>query len=340
MAAESTADDRADADEDRFVFFGGKGGVGKTTVSSAYATRCAAAGVDTLLVSTDPAHSTADVFDQPLGDDPRPVESRDNLWAMEIDPDAEVEAHMDRIRRSLSDQVSPAIVNEIDQQIELAHRTPGAYEAALFDRFVDVMRSSEEYDRVVFDTSPTGGTLRLLSLPELLESWIDRLVRKRAESIDLYEKAAIGERQARGVDEDPIVARLRERKENFEFAGRVLREDAAFFFVLNPDELSIRETERAIADLAEHDLGVRGLVVNRLTPAPDDDEDGRGARYLRARRDTERERLATIRSTFDAPVVATIESRIEEIRGEHLDAVAEALDVDAAAAAASDARSG
>ncbi|WP_256391619.1 ArsA family ATPase [Natronoarchaeum rubrum] len=325
---------------DRFVFFGGKGGVGKTTVSSAYATRCAANGLDTLLVSTDPAHSTADVFDQEFVDEPRSVEGRENLWAMEIDPDAEVEAHMNRIRRSLSDQVSPAIVNEIDQQIELAHRTPGAYEAALFDRFVAVMRSREEYDRVVFDTSPTGGTLRLLSLPELLESWIDRLVRKRAESIDLYEKAAIGERQAPDIDDDPIVARLRERKENFEFAGQVLRDDAAFFFVLNPDALSIRETERAIADLAEYDLGVRGLVVNRLTPAPDDHEDGRGARYLRARRETERERLATIRSTFEAPVVATIESRIEEIRGEQLDAVAEALDIRAARAGATDERAG
>ncbi|SNZ17664.1 arsenite efflux ATP-binding protein ArsA [Natronoarchaeum philippinense] len=328
-----TGSDAMGGPSERFVFFGGKGGVGKTTVSSAFAVGCAEAGLDTLLVSTDPAHSTADVFDQPFGDDPRPVDGRERLWAMEIDPDAEIEAHVAQIRRSLSDQMSPAIVNEIDRQIELAHRTPGAHEAALFDRFIEVMRSSDEYDRVVFDTSPTGGTLRLLSLPELLESWIDRLVRKRTESIDRYEKAAIGERQAPSVDDDPIITRLRERKENFEFAGRVLRDDAAFFFVLNPDDLSIRETERAIENLDEYDLSVRGLVVNRLTPAPDDDEDGRGARFLRARRETERERLATIESTFEAPVVAAIETRVEEIRGGHLDAVAEALDIEPAPAA-------
>ena len=74
----------------KFVFFGGKGGVGKTTVSSAYALSCARDGLETLVVSTDPAHSTSDVFDQDFGDDPRPVAGHDGLFAMEIDPDEEV----------------------------------------------------------------------------------------------------------------------------------------------------------------------------------------------------------------------------------------------------------
>src|SRR6056297_335212 len=145
----------------KFVFFGGKGGVGKTTVSCAYGLKCAREGLKTLVVSTDPAHSTSDVFDQQFGDEPERVEAYENLWAMELDPDEEVERHMMEIKRTMSDQVSPAIVNEIDRQIELAHRTPGAHEAALFDRFIDVMREAStpdggDYDRVVFDTSPTG----------------------------------------------------------------------------------------------------------------------------------------------------------------------------------------
>ncbi|NHN46343.1 TRC40/GET3/ArsA family transport-energizing ATPase [Halostella sp. JP-L12] len=318
---------------EKFVFFGGKGGVGKTTVSSAYATRCADAGLDTLVVSTDPAHSTSDVFDQQFDDDPKPVEGHDGLWAMELDPEEEVEAHMQEIKRTMSDQVSPSIVNEIDRQIELAHRTPGAYEAALFDRFIDVMRDADEYDRVVFDTSPTGGTLRLLALPEFLESWIERLVSKRAKSIDLYEKAAIGDKDARRkAEEDPIIERLQERKEMFEFAGETLRDDAAFYLVLNPDELSIRETDRAIQNLTEYGLGVRGLVINKISPEPDDDEQGRGARFLRRRHETDRERVATIRETFDEPVVAEIELRIEEIKGDLLEDVAAELDLEVAAA--------
>jgi arsenite-transporting ATPase len=312
----------------RFVFFGGKGGVGKTTTSSAYAVKCARAGLDVLLVSTDPAHSTRDLFDADFDDEPRPVESVPGLSVMEIDPEQEVQDHLMEIRRSLGDQVSPALVNEINIQLEMSHQTPGAHEAALFDRFIAVMRDAEDYDRIVFDTSPTGGTLRLLSLPDLLEEWIDRLLYKREKSIDLFEKAAIGNREPRRVAEgDPIIARLQARKELFEFAGRTLREDACFFLVLNPDELSIRETARAVETLDEGNLPVGGLVVNRLTPAPDDDEDGRGARYLRERVATERARLERIEADFAPPVVAAIETRVEEVRGSLLEEVAAELDI-------------
>jgi arsenite-transporting ATPase len=194
------------------------------------------------------------------------------------------------------------------------------------------MRDSGEYDRVVFDTSPTGGTLRLLGLPEFLGDWIDRLLDKRAKSIELFEKAAVGEREARRrAENDPIIRRLEERKETFEFAGRVLREEAAFYLVVNPDELSIRETRRAIEELTEYDLDVAGLVVNKVTPEPDDDEEGRGARYLRERCRTERDRIDEIRSAFDEPVVATIEERVEEVKGSLLAEVAAELAVEVGA---------
>jgi arsenite-transporting ATPase len=311
-----------------FVFFGGKGGVGKTTVSCGYARRCATAGVETLVVSTDPAHSVSDVFDQSFGDEPQAVDGIDGLSAMEIDPEREVTNHLDDIRQRLSEQVSASMVNEINRQLEMAHQTPGAYEAALFDRFVDVMRESDDYDRVVFDTAPTGSTLRLLGLPEFLRDWIDRLVHKRRQSIDLFEKAAIGNNEPRRVMEgDPVLERLSERREFFEFAGGALRNDAAFFLVLNPDQLSVNETGRAIERMAERELSVRGLVANRLTPPPDDDENGRGARYLRDRIETERERLTQVRERFDPPLVAEIESRTREVRGDLLAAVADELDI-------------
>jgi arsenite-transporting ATPase len=313
-----------------FVFFGGKGGVGKTTVSCAYALKCARAGLDTLVVSTDPAHSTSDVFDQQFDDEPQSVKGHDGLSAMEIDPDEEVSAHLMETKRALADQVSPAMVNEIDRQIELAHRTPGAYEAALFDRFIEVMRESD-HDRVVFDTAPTGGALRLLSLPEFLEDWISRLIDKRTKSIDLYERAAIGSREARRqAEDDPIIERLRERKELFEFAGHALRERATFFLVMNPDELSIRETERALDDLDDYGLSVGGLLINRLTPEPDDDEQGRGARYLRERCATERERVEYVRRELSPPVLGTIATRVAEVRGDLLGDVAAELDIEVA----------
>ena len=313
----------------RFVFFGGKGGVGKTTVSSAYAHKCARAGQAVLLVSTDPAHSTADVFGQSFDDDPTPVRGYDTLSVMEIDPEAAVDDHLMDVKRSLGDQVSPGIVNEIDRQIELAHRTPGAHEAALFDRFIEVMDDAAAYDRVVFDTSPTGGMLRLLSLPEYLGGWIDRLLEKRRESLDLYERAAIGDREPRRTRVgDPIIARLQQRKERFAFAGDTLRTDATFFLVMNPDRLSLRETARTVDRLDDYDLDVSGLVVNRLTPEPDPDEDGRGARYLRDTVETERARLEETRESFEPPVVATIEARAREVDGDLLESVAAEIDVE------------
>ncbi|MFW5911679.1 MAG: ArsA family ATPase [Halolamina sp.] len=314
-----------------FVFFGGKGGVGKTTVSCAYARKCADAGVETLVVSTDPAHSVSDVFDQQFGDNPEPVDGIDGLHALEIDPDDEVTAHLAEIRNRLSDQVSASMVNEINKQLEMAHQTPGAYESALFDRFVDVMRESDPYDRVVFDTAPTGSTLRLLGLPEFLESWIDRLMYKRRQSIDLFEKAAIGNNEPRRVmDGDPVLERLQDRKDFFEFAGGALRNDAAFFLVLNPDQLSVNETERAIGDMNDQGLGVEGLIANKLTPPPDDDENGRGARYLRDRIETEADRLTHVREVLTPPLLAEVETRTREVKGDLLADVAGELAIDVA----------
>lgn len=314
-----------------FVFFGGKGGVGKTTVSCAYGLKCARNGQRTLVVSTDPAHSVTDVFDQPFDDTPQSVEGIDGLDAMQIDPEDEVSRHLNEIRQDLSEQVSTSMVNEINRQLEMAHGTPGAYESALLDRFVDVMQNAEEYDRVVFDTAPSGSTLRLLGLPDLLEDWIERLMYKRRSSIDLFEKAAIGNNEPRRVMEgDPVLARLQERKEFFAFADGALHEDAAFFLVVNPDKLSLNETERSIEELEEKEFPVRGLVANKLTPSPDPDENGRGARYLRERVETETERIRTLREEFDPPLVAEIGWRSSEVQGDLLADVASELEIETA----------
>jgi arsenite-transporting ATPase len=133
------------------------------------------------------------------------------------------------------------------------------------------------------------------------------------------------------LEGDPIIARLQERKETFEFAGEALRNEAAFFLVVNPDELSLRETSRAVENLLDADLAVEGLAVNKLTPIPDPEEQGRGARFLRDRVETERERLDTLREEFDQPIVAEIETRVAEVKGSLLEDVAGELEIDVAA---------
>jgi len=168
----------------RIVFVGGKGGVGKTTVAAAVALRFADAGQRALVVSTDPAHSLGDVFQVAIGD--RRRELAPNLEGMEIDPDAQVEGYLASVKQSMRDLVRPAMYHEVDKQVELARTSPGAVEAAMLERVSELMvDESGRHDVLVFDTAPTGQTLRLLSLPEIMAAWTDGLLRHRERSDEM-----------------------------------------------------------------------------------------------------------------------------------------------------------
>jgi len=166
------------------VFVGGKGGVGKTTTASALAVHLAESAEErVLLVSTDPAHSLGDLFDRKLGDEE--TELLPGLVAVEIDPEQEVDRYLKMVKRNLRELVRPEMYKDIDRQLELTRMSPGAQEAALLERTSRILEEGpEHFDRVVFDTAPTGSTLRLLSLPEVMTAWMEGLLerRERAES--------------------------------------------------------------------------------------------------------------------------------------------------------------
>ena len=211
------------------TFFGGKGGVGKTTLAVAYATLLASRGERTLLVSTDPAHSTGDLLGAKLSGEP--TRTGDNLWAVEVDASADAEAYVERIKTDARDSVSPEVLPTVDKHLDLAKSSPGTEESALFDRFVDLISlHPTSYDRIVFDTAPTGHTLRLLTLPALLSTWAEGVVRQR-------EKVAGMERMLRNMagseeqGEDPILNRLRERRERFHHARHRLLEDLSLIHI-------------------------------------------------------------------------------------------------------------
>jgi len=163
------------------VFVGGKGGVGKTTTAAALALQAAERGRRVLVVSTDPAHSLGDIFDMAIGSRERLLAP--NLWGLEIDPEVEVGRYLDGVRATMRDFVRPAMYEEIERQIALTRHSPGAVEAALMERVVGLMDSAGgTYDLVIFDTAPTGHTLRLLILPEVMTAWMDGLLRSRERS--------------------------------------------------------------------------------------------------------------------------------------------------------------
>ena len=251
-----------------FTFFGGKGGTGKTTCAAAYACHLAARGCRTLLVSTDPAHSTSDVLDVPLGADITPV--AENFWGLEVDPALEARRYISAIQEKMLSIVSPTIVDEIRKQMEIAYTSPGAEEAAIFDKFVELMdERGRTYDAIVFDTAPTGHTLRLLSLPEILGGWIETLIAKRRKAMEMFGMAGrFDEAMKKKAEDDPVVEALVRRRDRFERSRRYLTdpEASAFYFVLNAEKMPILETARAVEMLIRFGIGVGGVVVNRVIP--------------------------------------------------------------------------
>ena len=156
----------------RYVFFTGKGGVGKTSTSSALAIALADRGQRVLLVSTDPASNLDEVLATALGQEPRPVSGVERLWAMNVDPEAAAAAYRERVVGPYRDLLPASAVTSIEEQLSGACTV----EIAAFDEFTALLTDTEltaGYDHIVFDTAPTGHTLRLLALPSAWTSFID-----------------------------------------------------------------------------------------------------------------------------------------------------------------------
>jgi arsenite-transporting ATPase len=170
----------------RILFVGGKGGVGKTTTAAALGLQAAGRGRRCLVVSMDPAHSLGDIFEQPIGN--REIALAEGLWGLEIDPDAAADQHIATVKETMRSLVRPALYSEIERQMTLARLAPGSTEAAMLERMSELMvEAPGRYDLIIFDTAPTGHTLRLLSLPEIMSAWTDGLLKHRERSDKLGE---------------------------------------------------------------------------------------------------------------------------------------------------------
>jgi arsenite-transporting ATPase len=312
--------------ERRLLFVGGKGGVGKTTIAAALGVTAAANGRRCLVVSTDPAHSLGDVFGVSIGGAETPLAER--LHGLEIDPDEEAERHIAAVKQHMLRLVHPRMYDAVNRQLDLARLAPGTIEAALVERMARLMdEAGRRFDLVIFDTAPTGQTLRLLALPEIMAAWTDGLLRHRdrasrlagvlerlggsptrADDLSLIDGPA-GE--ATDARTEAITETLRSRRRTLGRARELLLDaDAtAFVLVLNPDKLSLLESQKALASLGKARVPVAAVVVNRVLC-----EEGGGA-FFEARRRQEAGYREAIDQAFSHLPRATLPLLAEDVHG-------------------------
>jgi arsenite-transporting ATPase len=228
-----------------YMFFSGKGGVGKTTMASATAIHYANEGKKVLIVTTDPASNLGDVFEYQIGHKITPINGVQNLYAMEIEPDAATREYKERIIGPFREVMPGDIIASLEEQFN----SPCTTEIASFDRFVDFMET-DEYDVVIFDTAPTGHTIRLLGLPV---DWSKHI-----------EESAKGSGQ---TCLGPVQA-IQESKNKYDRATALLRDPGktTFAFVMRPEELSLYETVRAMEELVAIGITSARIIVNGVLP--------------------------------------------------------------------------
>lgn len=303
---------------EKIVFFGGKGGVGKTTCSSAFALQSAKSGKKTLLISTDPAHSISDIFERPIGLEI--VNLRENLDGLEIDSDYESEKYISGIRKNLHNILSPVIVEEINRQLDAASVSPGTQESAMFDKMIEIINEkSSEYDQIIFDTAPTGHTIRLLSLPELLGEWMESLMKKRRKALKLKQMTNNIKGDRENITEsDPILETLGRRKDNMEKARKIIIDEdrLSFVFVLNAEKLPIEETKKAIKVLEKYNLKINNLIVNRILPESVQDT------FWKNKKISEKKYLDEIYTTFEGKKIIKLPLLQDDMRVSNIDDMA------------------
>lgn len=296
----------------KYVMVGGKGGVGKTSMSAAVATAFADRGQTTLIVSTDPAHSLSDAFGQSVaGGDPVAVVGIDNLYAQEVDPDSMKRTFkmMDGVGGMGMDELGLDELNSLFDSIP-----PGFDEAVALVEIIKYIQGDPGYarfERIVFDTAPTGHTLRLLALPDFLNGFFGKIISMKSKFGSMMQqfKGMFG--GGREDDLNASVEDMEELKRSMQMVRNLFRDEVQTEFVVAtiPNMMAIAESSRLVDELRKEQIPVRHLFVNQVQPGNDD------CSFCAARYKEHVANLSYIKTQFGQLQISTVQSFDREIKG-------------------------
>jgi arsenite-transporting ATPase len=298
----------------RYIMFGGKGGLGKTTFSAATGYWLAKQGKRVLVFSVDPQASLSDIFQQDIFGKGA-VEIVPNLYAQEIDADQHIKAYQDEIRQKILDMYGfDKIPDEIESYIQAASAEPAMEESAIFDQVVDIVVAGE-FDYYIYDLVPLGHALYYLSMASVYDQWISKITKLREEMREYEQMAARISRKSE-LEEDKILEELQDIKYRISTSSSILtdKDKTAFFFVLVPEEMILIDTQNAAALFKKYDVPISGYITNRVLP-PYLMESDHVPEYLRNRFDMQQNYLQKIDELFGNEVLANVQEMERDVTG-------------------------
>jgi arsenite-transporting ATPase len=297
----------------RYIMYGGKGGLGKTTFSAATAYYLAKKGKRVLVFSVDPQASLSDIFERDIFGKGN-IEIMPNLYACEVDADRRIADYQEEIRQKIISMYGmKKIPDEIESYIKASSAEPAMEESAIFDAVVDIVVKGD-FDYYIYDLVPLGHALYYLSMASIYDAWLEKITALR-EQMREYDKAISTMKREEDTETDQIYNELMYIKNRIGTSSKIMTDTkrTGFFFVVNPEEMTIVDTEKAAQLFARYNVPLAGYVVNRVINRDLLNENIPG--YLRNRIDMQASALQLIDKKLGSSVLARVPEFDSEIKG-------------------------
>jgi arsenite-transporting ATPase len=299
----------------KYILFGGKGGLGKTTLSAGTSYWLAEQGKKVCVFSTDPQASLSDIFERKIFGEGE-VEIAKNLYALEIDADKRIAAYQEEIRQKIRDLYKIDVIpDEVEDYINSSAAEPAMAESATFDAMVELMTSGK-YDYYVFDMMPHGHAVRFLGMADILDQWIAKILDVRKKAGEYGDVASVMGGKGGLAQEDLVLKELEFIRGRLDFVSNMVRDKThtAFFYVLIPELMPILDTRKALEMFRAFNVTVSGVVVNQVYPRELRDEKG-VPEFLKNKITAQQKYLGQISEEFSGLIKGTVPMLDREPKG-------------------------